>query len=78
MDHLSSINDRFIRFEMYDNSFGFLYNIGELQTMNDKWLVEKLLGFVKLSQWYLDDIVASELHEKLTVFRDAIDQETAC
>lgn len=36
MDHLSAINDRFIRFAMYDNSFGFLYNTEELQTTNDK------------------------------------------
>lgn len=74
MDSLSSINDRFIRFEMYDNSFGFLYNIGKLQTMNDKWLDEKLLGFVKLSE-HLDNVVASELYEKPTVFWDTLDQQ---
>ncbi|XP_025408890.1 52 kDa repressor of the inhibitor of the protein kinase-like [Sipha flava] len=74
---LSSFNERFNQFQIYNNNFSFLYNISELRKITNDDLMKICLNLQNyLSDGDSYDIVASELYEELLVFRHTVKEDS--
>ncbi|KAL4126320.1 hypothetical protein QTP88_010542 [Uroleucon formosanum] len=74
---ISSFSQRFNQFQIYNNNFSFLYNIGKLSKVTNDDLMKNCLDLQNyLSDGDLYDIVASELYEELLVFRHTMKEDS--
>jgi len=73
---ISSFSERFNQFQIYNNDFSFLYNIGKLSKVTNDDLMKNCLDLPNyLSDGDLYDIVASELYEELLIFRHSMKED---
>ncbi|XP_059669131.1 uncharacterized protein LOC132314265 [Cornus florida] len=74
---LSSLKSRFEQFQQYDDSFGFLFNLERLKSLNNdslKYSCHNLENILKHDM--VSDIDGTELSLELQVLREALPKET--
>ncbi|KAM7522439.1 hypothetical protein LguiA_012341 [Lonicera macranthoides] len=74
---ISSLNSRFEQFQIYEETFGFLFNLSKLKTLSDEELMRSCDTFGKFLKHGDDgDIDAVELFSELQLLRKSLPEGT--